>query len=496
MKIIAMLMLAADLNGQQLPDVVLLDFTADFCAPCRQMAPIIEGMESRKFPIRKIDFAKQPDLCKQFGVSRIPTFIVLMDGKEVDRFVGLTSEKKLCEAVQKAANDLSDLRRKEKEALQQTADANSRDTANDTQPAAGGIRGFFDRMRNGISGEPDEPNYLGQSPDSANPDDSPEMKATVRIRVLDKRMRDFATGTIIHSVAGQSTIVTCSHAFRELSDSAIVEAELFVNGKALRYPAQLLGTDHETDVAFIQIQNKVALPSIPVAERLQFKKDQPLFSIGCNNGDRPTRLNMNLIEVNGVNGLQNIYCTNPPMQGRSGGGLFDTNGKLVGVCSGILNQTNEGLYSGVRSIRNLAGRLKLPFLQPVESIEAGVANVAAGNLPPNNAAPNDAPIDNPFANEDSLFAEMDAAESAAFGPDMLEPTVPSSTPAARSADPFVTSNQPTNTAANPPTNSNATTNTNVEVTVIINSGDPAKKRVVVIPNPSSWLMQLLTGEAQ
>ena len=488
MKLVALLMLAADLNGQPLPDIVLLDFTSESCGPCRQMAPIIDSLERRKFPIHKVDFAAEPALYKRFQVSRIPTFIVVVQGKEAQRFVGLTSEDTLSGAVQAAANQLSAARQKQEPAPERpVADNRGAEIVADSDEPPGGIRGFFNRMRDGLGNEDEDPQTRGQSPDSVGADNSPEMRATVRIRVLDGRMRDFATGTIIHSVTGQSTIVTCSHAFRTISNDAVVEAELFDEGKSLRYPAQLLGTDHETDVAFLRIQNKNPLPFIPVAERLDLKKNQPLFSNGCNAGNRPTRLNMNVVEVNGVGGLQNIYCTNPPVQGRSGGGLFNTDGRLVGVCSGILNQSNQGLYSGVRAIRRLGGRLNLPFLQPVEDVPSRVAEAPTRAMPERAVA--DLVNENPFDGEDAMFAEMDAAEEAAFGTESPNIPIPTTVASREVSDPFATRTPVVATVATTPA-------ANPEITVIINSDDPAKKRVVVIPNPSSWLLQLLTGEAE
>ena len=90
MKLLAMLMMAADLNGQPLPEVVLLDFHAGYCQPCQQMVPVFQRMERDKFPIRRIDITDQPDVSKQYRVDRIPTMILLVEGREAQRFVGLT----------------------------------------------------------------------------------------------------------------------------------------------------------------------------------------------------------------------------------------------------------------------------------------------------------------------------------------------------------------------------------------------------------------------
>ncbi len=71
--------------------VELLDFYADWCGPCKVMEPLIEEIKNEmgeKIQVKKIDVDSDNDTAMQFGVMSIPTFIVLKDGKEVDRAVG------------------------------------------------------------------------------------------------------------------------------------------------------------------------------------------------------------------------------------------------------------------------------------------------------------------------------------------------------------------------------------------------------------------------
>ena len=110
MKLIMLLMMAFDGASDSAPDVQLLDFSAGYCAPCQQMVPILQRMEQAGFPIRQLDIAEDPELTKRFSVDRIPTLVLLVEGKEVRRFVGLTSEDELRRAMNKAAADLSETR--------------------------------------------------------------------------------------------------------------------------------------------------------------------------------------------------------------------------------------------------------------------------------------------------------------------------------------------------------------------------------------------------
>lgn len=71
--------------------VTILDFYADWCGPCKMMDPILHELEKElagKATIEKIDVDAQTDRASQFGVMSIPTYVVMKDGKEVDRMVG------------------------------------------------------------------------------------------------------------------------------------------------------------------------------------------------------------------------------------------------------------------------------------------------------------------------------------------------------------------------------------------------------------------------
>ncbi|MGM9613695.1 MAG: thioredoxin [Butyricicoccus sp.] len=71
---------------------VLIDFWAVWCMPCTMFSPIIEEaaqkLEGRAI-VAKVNIDEQPSLAQRFGVMSIPTAIVLKDGKEVGRSVGL-----------------------------------------------------------------------------------------------------------------------------------------------------------------------------------------------------------------------------------------------------------------------------------------------------------------------------------------------------------------------------------------------------------------------
>lgn len=82
--------------------LILLDFWAPWCVPCKRMEPILDELETQlkgKLEIKKINVDENPSEASQFGVMGIPTYIVIKDGKEMGRKVGLTSKEELLKLI-------------------------------------------------------------------------------------------------------------------------------------------------------------------------------------------------------------------------------------------------------------------------------------------------------------------------------------------------------------------------------------------------------------
>lgn len=85
--------------------VTLVDFYADWCGPCRMIAPIVEALaEDMKdsAQIAKLDIEKAQKTTSDFGVTSIPTIIIFKEGKEVNRLVGIQNKPSLEKAIKNA----------------------------------------------------------------------------------------------------------------------------------------------------------------------------------------------------------------------------------------------------------------------------------------------------------------------------------------------------------------------------------------------------------
>ncbi len=82
---------------------VLVDFWADWCGPCRMLAPVIDELEQEyrgKLCVGKIDIDDQPNLAFMHKVMSIPTVVLFVHGKEVNRLIGLRDKSELKKAIE------------------------------------------------------------------------------------------------------------------------------------------------------------------------------------------------------------------------------------------------------------------------------------------------------------------------------------------------------------------------------------------------------------
>lgn len=86
-------------------DIVMVDFWATWCGPCKMFSPVIDEIAEENHPglkVGKVNVDEQPNLAAKYRVMSIPTLILLKDGKVVGQTVGAQSKKAVMQMVEKA----------------------------------------------------------------------------------------------------------------------------------------------------------------------------------------------------------------------------------------------------------------------------------------------------------------------------------------------------------------------------------------------------------
>ncbi|MBR3146319.1 MAG: thioredoxin [Bacilli bacterium] len=80
---------------------VLVDFNAEWCGPCKMLAPVLDKLaeENENIKVVSVNVDNNSDLAKQYNVFSIPCLVVIKDGQEINRSVGLISRTELDDLI-------------------------------------------------------------------------------------------------------------------------------------------------------------------------------------------------------------------------------------------------------------------------------------------------------------------------------------------------------------------------------------------------------------
>ncbi|MEX0716016.1 MAG: thioredoxin domain-containing protein [Planctomycetaceae bacterium] len=374
------------------PRGVLIDFTATWCGPCQEMSPIVKRLWREGYPVRKVDIDSRPELARKFGISGIPAFVLLVDGEEVARVVGRTSETKLRQmlamipAATAGGTNPAHIAAAEQPSrpaasLPVSSPAPSSPRTVPVSTPARSVPATFasaDFEEPVIRANLDRGDGVDRVDAAARVIGDP-LAASVRLRVKDKKGVNFGSGTIVDSRPGRTVILSCGHIFRDIDQDATIEVDVFENGRVETYLGQVLRYDLEGDVGLLTVPTDGWLPVCAIADPAhKIAMSEQATSIGCGKGDPPSESRVRVTRINRYVGPENVECTGVPIQGRSGGGLFDSAGRVVGVCIAADNRDQRGLYAGLAPVHDLLDRCELTYLyRPVDDADARIAVAAS-----------------------------------------------------------------------------------------------------------------------
>lgn len=385
-------------------DAVILCFSAPHSQPTAELSHTLQQLTEQGWPVRVIDVHRQPELAERWQVDQVPTWLVLRGGEAVDRLAGPDAQRLLLGRLDRML------------AAEQQA-------ARLAESSAGGFErqstiGSTERKGAGVGGAPSPAVVRGLNPSASGdsgwglpaggrlesgvgratggPASDPQA-ATVRLRVEEGTAEAIGTGTIIHQQAGHALVLTCGHLFRTTGGQSPVVVEMLLDGAWQRFSGAVLAyRADEVDLGLLTFTPQRPVPTAPLrpADYLP-ELSQPVASWGCDHGADPSCRPSRVTRLNRFLGPQNIEVAGAPVQGRSGGGLFDADGYLIGVCYAADKEADEGLYSGPQVIAQQLQAAGLTDVVYSGSGHSGVVQAAAAgptapaveSRPPSSAVP-------------------------------------------------------------------------------------------------------------
>ena len=351
---------------------VLVAFESPHCAPCRAMAMVLSDLESQGVPIRYVDVTREPRMTQRHRVRETPTFVVLRNNVEVSRLSGLQTATSLRHALAETGRGPAVATKSFVPASASLAPIAGHRPAVTRQAAPNGSR------------KSASPRTADVMPSASVADAVRAAEAaTVRLRVHDETGHGVGTGTVIDVQGDEALVLTCGHLFRDTQGKGRIEVDVFHAGQIKTVPGTVIDYDADRrDIALVAIRPGVTITPARLAVASNPAVGTPVFSFGCDHGADPSRRDVRITAVDRYNpqwNASNLEIDNAPVNGRSGGGLFNRAGELVGVCNAADFKSDIGIYAGPGEVRWQLDRIGLTRLYDAPSNSNGNAMIAAAS---------------------------------------------------------------------------------------------------------------------
>lgn len=382
-------------------EVVLLDFSASWCGPCRAMTPLVQGIEQAGWPVRHVDVDQEHDLVRRFGVTGVPCYVLLVRGHEVGRIEGATTQQKLEGLLAKALQPGTTVSPADQLAPPQKQ-ASVPGIPLATTPAVEALAIESPPLPRGAGAAMIMPTHQGPAPATLVADASDRrpqppaarerpgevtadraaiqsqlLSATARLRVQDPQGSSRGTGTVIDCRQGEALILTCAHIFRDSGGEGRIGVDLFGSDEARGLAGQLVAWDLNRDVALVSVFTDAQIQPARVAgPDRELGVGEQVASVGCDGGADPTVHFSQITAVDKYLGPPNVQVAGQPVPGRSGGGLFALDGSLIGVCNAADPADKEGLYAALQAVHAQLDEAGLSFVYRATYPSSGPAPLA------------------------------------------------------------------------------------------------------------------------
>lgn len=320
------------------------------------MEPVVEGLQRESIAVRRVNVDRETEMAVRFEIRQLPTYVIFAGGKEASRLVGVQTAATIRQAIAESGR--------------------VRLTPTDAQTRMTPLTQEFHQPANrGLAvaalSEPMPSQSLAAAVERA-------AGATVRLRVFESVGYGVGTGTVIDRRGDELLVLTCGHLFRDTQGQGKVEVDLFHGGQIHTVPGRVLDFDaKDRDIGLVIVQSGLPIVPVPViTPSNQPRNGDSVFSYGCDRGADPSRRDTRLTGINKYNQhlkLSNLEIAGAPIDGRSGGGLFNSNGELIGVCNAADYDDDIGIYAGPGEIYWQLDRVGLQamMLAATSASEAG-----------------------------------------------------------------------------------------------------------------------------